>query len=83
VYLLFILVWWGVTDAIPILKMDKSAGGGNLTPEMEPYILGSRGVIVLFVIVFAILIRVAWKRNNYDDRKGFVMVDRSAEGGMP
>ncbi|HEY0671224.1 MAG TPA: sodium-dependent transporter, partial [Longimicrobiales bacterium] len=80
-YLLFILVWWGVSDAIPILQMEKSAGGGNLTEEMKPYILGSRAVIVFFTIVFIILIRMAWKRNKYDDRKGFVLVDRSGEEG--
>jgi hypothetical protein len=80
-YLLFILVWWGVSDAIPILRMEKSAGGGALTESMKPYILGSRGVIVLFAIVFVLLIRMAWKRNGYDDRKGFVLVDRSGEGG--
>jgi NSS family neurotransmitter:Na+ symporter len=81
IYLLFILVWWGVADALPILRMEKSAGGGNLTPEMEPYILASRGVIVLFTIICVILVRMAWKRNRYDDRKGFVMVDHSGEGG--
>ena len=66
---------------LPILQMEKSAGGGNLTPEMEPYILASRGVIVLFTIVCVILVRMAWKRNRYDDRKGFVLVDHSGEGG--
>jgi SNF family Na+-dependent transporter len=82
-YLLFILVWWGVSDALPILRMEKSAGGGTLTEAMKPYILTSRGVIVLFFITFALLVRVAWKRNGYDDRKGFVLVDHSGEGGQP
>ena len=81
-YLLFILVWWGVTDALPILRMEKAAGGGQITPEMEPYVLLSRGLIVLIIVVSLLLIRLAWKRNGYDDRKGFPMVDVSGrEGG--
>ncbi len=74
-YLLFILTWWGWQDAIPILWMEKSAGGGTITPEAQPYVLLSRGLIVLFVIVFLFLIRLAWKRNGYNDYAGFVEVE--------
>jgi NSS family neurotransmitter:Na+ symporter len=79
IYLLFILGWWGWVDAIPILLNEKSAGGGALLPENVPYITASRAIIVLFTIVFLGLIRAAWKRNGYDDRKGFVEVDHSGE----
>ena len=80
VYLLFILGWWGYVDALPILMYEKSAGGGVLDPANSPYVTFSRAIIVLFAIVSVVLIRMAWKRNKYDDRKGFVEVDRSGEG---
>ena len=68
VYLLVILTWWGWTDAWPILKMDRVA------PGSENYVLLSRGIIVLFAVVFAILVSVAWKRNKYNDRAGFTEI---------
>ncbi|HEV2129696.1 MAG TPA: sodium-dependent transporter [Longimicrobiaceae bacterium] len=74
-YLLFILAWWGWQDAIPILRMERGAGGGTITPEAEPYVLLSRGLIVLFIVVFLFLIRLAWKRNGYNDYAGFVEVE--------
>jgi SNF family Na+-dependent transporter len=80
VYLLFILGWWGYVDALPILMYEKSAGGGSLDPANTSYVTISRAIIVLFAIVSVVLIRMAWKRNKYDDRKGFVEVDRSGEG---
>ena len=78
-YLLFILGWWGYVDALPILLNRKSAGGGILDPANTPYITFSRAVIVFFALVFLVLIRMAWQRNKYDDRKGFVEVDHSGE----
>lgn len=69
VYLLFILTWWGWQDALPILRMER------VTPGSEPYVLISRLVIVAFAISFIVLIRIAWKRNGYDDRKGFTEVE--------
>ncbi|HEU5208561.1 MAG TPA: hypothetical protein VFU06_04035, partial [Longimicrobiales bacterium] len=68
-YLLFILSWWGWQDALPILRMERVAPGSEL------YVLISRLAIVLFAVVFVVLVRVAWKRNGYDDRKGFVEVE--------
>lgn len=75
VYLLFIFLWWGIEDAIPILAMDKSPGGAAYPEQSVPYVLFSRLVIVAFAVVFAILVRIAWKRNGYDDRAGFEEVD--------
>ncbi len=74
-YLLFIFLWWGIEDAIPILAMDKSPGGSAYPEESVPYVLFSRLVIVAFAIVFLILVRLAWKRNGYNDREGFEEVD--------
>ncbi|CAN5805312.1 sodium-dependent transporter [soil metagenome] len=65
VYLLVILTWWGWQDALPILRMERVA------PGSETYVLLSRGIIVLFAVVFAMLVKMAWKRNGYDDRAGF------------
>ncbi len=78
-YLFIILGWWGWTDALPILLNERSAGGGVVTAENIPYITASRAVIVLFTVVFLVLIRIAWKRNKYDDRAGFVEIDQTPE----
>jgi hypothetical protein len=64
VYLLFILTWWGWQDALPLLQMK------NVRPESVNYVLVSRGIIVLFAVVLAVLVKVAWKRNGYNDRAG-------------
>ena len=74
VYLLVILTWWGWQDAWPILKGDRIA------PGSEFYVMLSRGVIVLFAVVMAVLVKIAWTRNGYDDRAGFREVDARAEG---
>src|SRR5687768_14807375 len=82
-YLIFILAWWGWGDAIPILLNEKSAGSSNPVSEVDmPYILASRLIMVGFVVVFLVFIRMAWKRNGYNDRAGFVEVptNRAEEG---
>jgi NSS family neurotransmitter:Na+ symporter len=72
-YLFIILTWWGKDEAIPILLNQRSAGSSNPVSDIDmPYITISRGILVAFVIVFLFIIRTAWKRNGYDDRKGFV-----------
>ncbi len=78
-YLLFILGWWGWVDALPILMHEKSAGGGPVNPADAPYITLARAIIVLFAITAVVLIKLAWVRNKYDDRKGFVEADHSGE----
>mgnify|MGYP002865898321 CR=1 FL=1 len=78
-YLMVILFWWGKNDALPILLNEKSAGGGAFLEADRPFILASRGVIVLFVIASAVLIRMAWKRNKYDDYKGFEEIPTNRE----
>ena len=74
VYLLVILSWWGWQDAWPILKGDRIA------PGSEFYVMLSRGVIVLFAVAFAVLVRVAWTRNGYQDREGFKALEPRAHG---
>jgi NSS family neurotransmitter:Na+ symporter len=71
-YLLVILIWWGWQDAVPILRMER------VEPGAERYVLLSRAVIVLFAVMFAVLVRTAWKRNGYNDRAGFV--ERASAG---
>ncbi|HKJ91511.1 MAG TPA: sodium-dependent transporter [Longimicrobiales bacterium] len=79
-YLLIILGWWSVTDAVPILEMKKAAGGGLPPTGSEGYILASRLVLVGLAVGFVVLVRAAWKRNGYDDRRGF---DVPAPDGGP
>ena len=76
IYLLAIMIAWGIQDAIPILTMERVA------EENQSYIMISRLVMVGFIVGFIILIRMAWKRNRYDDRKGFVEVENTA-AAMP
>jgi len=83
-YLLVILGWWGATEAVPILLNHRSAG--SMEPVMAadmPFVNLSRAVILLFVVCFLVLVRLAWKRNGYDDRRGFTEVPASGpmEGG--
>jgi SNF family Na+-dependent transporter len=69
-YLIVILTWWGVTDALPILRLDRAAGGGEPDPASVPYIIASRLTMALIAVLFLLLIRSAWKRNGYVDRDG-------------
>ncbi len=74
-YLLIILTWWGKDDAIPILLNQRSAGSASPVSATDmPFIIISRGILVLMVVSFLIIIRTAWKRNKYDDRAGFVEI---------
>ncbi len=70
-YLFTILVWWGVTDAWPILTMEKTPGGAPPDPANVPFVHASRAILALIVVTFVVLVRLAWKRNRYDDRTGF------------
>ncbi len=70
-YLLVILGWWAVEDAVPILLNERTAGGGAPVAENAPYVLLSRLLLIGFLVVSATLVRIAWKRNAYDDRRGF------------
>ena len=74
-YLLVILGWWAVQDALPILRNQKTAGGGPPSADAEPYILASRLIMLAFIVGFLVLIRIAWKRNGYRDREGFAEVE--------
>lgn len=76
IYLLIILTWWGKDEAIPILLNQRSAGSANPVSDIDmPFITISRGILVLLIVGFLFAIRMAWKRNGYDDRKGFVEID--------
>jgi hypothetical protein len=80
-YLLIILTWWGKDEALPILLNQRSAGSATPVSDADmPFIMISRGILVLFVIVFLFFIRAAWKKNGYDDRKGFVEIDTNRAG---
>jgi hypothetical protein len=74
VYLIAIMLTWGIQDALPILRME------GVAEENRPYLLISRLVMVGFAVVFLFLIRAAWKRNRYDDRAGFVEVENTPAG---
>ena len=83
-YLGIILVWWGITKAIPILTLEggKSAAGA-IPPGGEIYVHIARLLIVAIFVFFAVMVRIAWKRNRYDDRAGFAEVEDTALGTTP
>lgn len=81
VYLGIILVWWAVTQAFPILTLEGGASAGGPIPEGgEIFVHLSRLLIVGIAVFFLIMIRIAWKRNGYDDRVGFREVEDTPAG---
>jgi SNF family Na+-dependent transporter len=81
-YLLAILVWWGVTDALPILRLTKDPNGNPYAAESMLYVHASRAIMLAFVIGFVVLVRLAWKRNRYAERDGFIEVEDTPMAGV-
>jgi SNF family Na+-dependent transporter len=80
-FLGIILGWWGLTEALPFLRLEGGIGaGGPITPGTEIYVHISRLLIVGIIFFFLAMIRLAWKRNGYDDRAGFVEVEDTPAG---
>lgn len=57
-YLLTILIYWGVTDAIPTLLME------NVSPEQIPYRWGARIFMLIILALLMFLVYKAWKLNK-------------------
>ena len=57
VYLAVVLITWGVQDALPILRLEKSPAGGAVPPGTEFYVHASRLLIVAIVVFFLVMIR--------------------------
>ena len=55
-FLLVMMVWWTVTEAIPILLMD------GIAPEEHATRWASRGMMLLILACLMVLVRVAWRR---------------------
>jgi NSS family neurotransmitter:Na+ symporter len=56
VYLLFIMIFWLVQDAIPTFLMR------DVAPEDQPYRWGARAMMLVIFVVLHVMIRIAWKR---------------------
>jgi NSS family neurotransmitter:Na+ symporter len=81
VYLLILLAWWSVTQALPILRIEGGvAAGGPIIPGTERYVHISRLIIAGFMVLALILIRLAWKQNKYDDRAGLPVIEGTPLG---
>ncbi|HEX6629441.1 MAG TPA: sodium-dependent transporter [Gemmatimonadaceae bacterium] len=79
-YLGVVLAAWAWQDALPILTLRKSPAGGQVPVESEWYVHASRLFILAIVVFFLVMIRMAWKRNGYDDRAGFPVVEDTPAG---
>jgi hypothetical protein len=78
-YLLVLLGWWGIEEALPLLTLAPHADGTPRYPaEHVFYVHASRAIMLAFAVGFMILVRMAWKRNRYDDRAGFVEVEEGS-----
>lgn len=53
IYLFTILLWWGITDAWPILTMAKTPGGAVPDPAIVPYVHASRAILAPYATVSA------------------------------
>ena len=58
VFLAVMMVWWTVTEAIPVLMMD------GIDPAQHTTRWASRGVMLLILACLMILVRVAWSRRT-------------------
>lgn len=57
-YLIFILVFWTIDDAIPTLLMEKAK------PENVPYMWGSRIFMLVMMTGLVVMIKIAWSRRK-------------------
>jgi SNF family Na+-dependent transporter len=73
-YLIIIVTWWGVTRALPTLRLE------GVDPGSMVYMNISRLIMVGIVVFFLVMIRIAWRRNGYDDRVGFPEVEDTPLG---
>ncbi len=56
-FLFILLGWWGATEALPTLLMQRVAD-----PSQIPYLWLSRGVMVALLVIGVILIKRSWAR---------------------
>ncbi|HRP01316.1 MAG TPA: sodium-dependent transporter [Candidatus Kapabacteria bacterium] len=59
-YILFILAFWTIDDAIPTLLME----GKN--PADIPYLWGARGMMLVILLAMVVLIFKGWQRNKFE-----------------
>ena len=79
-FLFIILGWWGVTQAWPILTLaGNQSAGGDIPAGMAIWVHVSRLLLVAFAVFFIVMVRIAWKKNGYDDRIGFDEVNSDGE----
>jgi len=57
-FLLVMMVWWTVTQAVPVLLMD------DVDPAQLPTRWASRGVMLFILAFLMVLTRIAWKRRD-------------------
>ncbi len=71
IYILFVLIFWTIQDAIPTLLFQQTGADGSLlvTAEDVPFRIIARVMMVGFIVAFIVMVRKAWRRNkfNYDE----------------
>ncbi len=74
-YLIVLFLWWGYSEAWPILTMAQNPEGEPYALDAIPVVMWSRAIMLGMAGVFAFFVWLAWKRNGYDDRAGFEEVN--------
>jgi len=74
-YLLGIFGFWAFSKngALAILLMDVDPNGNPVNPENVPYIWFARGLLVFILVMYILLIKIAWKKNKHQYPEEFNM----------
>lgn len=71
VYLIFILGFWTIQEAIPTLLFQQIGADGlpEVSPEEVPYRWGARILMLVIIAAMVVLVKVAWDRNKNNRHK--------------
>ena len=64
-YLVVLLAAWGLQDALPVLLFHRTpTGTGAYAAADVPYALAARAMMVATIVLFVVLVAVAWRRHR-------------------
>ena len=62
-FLFFILGFWFIQKGIPIILMK------GVSPEQQPFVLGTRLMLAGLLLILAILVKIAWDKRKVKQTK--------------